>query len=456
DANCACTGTPLPSDCAGVLGGSALPGTACDDGDACTTNDAWDANCACIGDPVIVDASFDYAQSAYCETSGSVTPWAADPSGSYLGSTGLVIDPSDGTIDISASAPGMHFITHTIAGTCPAVSIDTLIIDTMPDPLWILPGSICAQQGPLDLGTLVLGTSGGAWNGAAVTGTTFDPSVGPGSYPVTYTVANGTCTADLEQLILVTPGPLANAGADTTICGTTVQLQALVLQAGGTWSGPAGCLFDDPTSSNTNVSVATSGTYTFLWTVGQAPCIAVDSVTVVFHEPGTSLFVDAGEDQELAVVTNTTLSGQTVPGAQVLWTRISGEGHLATPEQPVTDVLGLAPGTSTFVLTATLSGCSSSSDTVLITVLDVFVPHGFSPNGDGVNDRFEVTGIEAFPANELKVFDRWGRPVFAQRGYDNGWDGLGSNGVPLIDDTYFFVLNLDEERTYNGYLIIKR
>ncbi|HRH36977.1 MAG TPA: GEVED domain-containing protein, partial [Flavobacteriales bacterium] len=39
----------LPIDCLGVLGGTALPGTACNDGNACTSNDTWSAGCACAG-----------------------------------------------------------------------------------------------------------------------------------------------------------------------------------------------------------------------------------------------------------------------------------------------------------------------------------------------------------------------------------------------------------------------
>ncbi|MCB0792500.1 MAG: hypothetical protein KDB97_12070, partial [Flavobacteriales bacterium] len=43
---------PAVTDCEGVVGGSALPGTGCDDGDFLTVNDMWDANCVCTGDPV--------------------------------------------------------------------------------------------------------------------------------------------------------------------------------------------------------------------------------------------------------------------------------------------------------------------------------------------------------------------------------------------------------------------
>jgi hypothetical protein len=40
------------TDCAGVVGGSALPGTPCSDGDACTLNDTWNASCQCVGTPI--------------------------------------------------------------------------------------------------------------------------------------------------------------------------------------------------------------------------------------------------------------------------------------------------------------------------------------------------------------------------------------------------------------------
>ncbi|MBK9701704.1 MAG: hypothetical protein IPO79_16905 [Flavobacteriales bacterium] len=56
DANCVCAGQPI--DCLGVPGGSALSGTACNDGNANTGNDTWDANCCvhagdadCLGVP---------------------------------------------------------------------------------------------------------------------------------------------------------------------------------------------------------------------------------------------------------------------------------------------------------------------------------------------------------------------------------------------------------------------
>ena len=49
---CQCVGQ-LPADCLGVPGGNALPGTACNDGNACTTGDVWTSNCQCVGTPIV-------------------------------------------------------------------------------------------------------------------------------------------------------------------------------------------------------------------------------------------------------------------------------------------------------------------------------------------------------------------------------------------------------------------
>ncbi|MBK7271240.1 MAG: gliding motility-associated C-terminal domain-containing protein [Flavobacteriales bacterium] len=300
------------------------------------------------------------------------------------------------------------------------------------------------------------GDVGGTWQGNGVTGSMFDPAVGLGAHELTYTVILGTCTTSVSQTVLVNPGPHADAGPDTTVCGLVAQVHAVLLQAGGVWSGPPSLAISNPSDPSAWVTASIPGTHTLLWTVGTAPCIATDSIHITFHDPNEPIWVSAGDDQYLAVFTATQLHGQGSDGATFLWTVITGTGSPTDPSDVASDITGLSMGENTLVLTASIDGCGFTTDTVTITVQDLFIPQGFSPNGDGVNDRFEITGIEAYPGNDLKVFDRWGRPVLAQKNYDNSWDGRARNGVPLLDDTYFYVLNLSEGLTYNGYLIIKR
>ena len=94
-----------------------------------------------------------------------------------------------------------------------------------------------------------------------------------------------------------------------------------------------------------------------------------------------------------------------------------------------------------------------------------------SPNGDGLNDFFEIRGISGFPDNQVKIFNRWGVLVWETMGYDelnNVFRGISDGrstirrNEELPSGTYFYILtftgeNLPEgKRTYQGYLYINR
>ncbi|MBC8984409.1 gliding motility-associated C-terminal domain-containing protein [Pedobacter sp. N36a] len=79
-----------------------------------------------------------------------------------------------------------------------------------------------------------------------------------------------------------------------------------------------------------------------------------------------------------------------------------------------------------------------------------------TPNGDGKNDTWIVKNIQLYPNNELKIFDREGRVVFSMFGYDNSWDGM-FNGIPLQEDTYYYILTLDSGKgKKTGFISIVR
>ena len=69
-----------------------------------------------------------------------------------------------------------------------------------------------------------------------------------------------------------------------------------------------------------------------------------------------------------------------------------------------------------------------------------------TPNGDGLNDIWVIKNMHLYPNNELNIFDRDGRVVFKMYSYDNTWDGM-SNGNPLPEGTYYYVLSIDSGKT---------
>ena len=82
---------------------------------------------------------------------------------------------------------------------------------------------------------------------------------------------------------------------------------------------------------------------------------------------------------------------------------------------------------------------------------------GFSPNGDDVNDGFQILGVENFPDNELCIFNRWGNQVLNVKGYTNDDPWFGTwNGRDLPDGTYFYVFDNGAGQQYSGYVQIQR
>lgn len=99
-------------------------------------------------------------------------------------------------------------------------------------------------------------------------------------------------------------------------------------------------------------------------------------------------------------------------------------------------------------LQATLKGCEIKGSIEIYSSIEI--PSAFSPNGDGINEMWEISGLEYFPNTEIKIFNRWGNFVFSSSDYQNDWDG---GGLPV--GTYYFILEQqDLEKSISGVITI--
>jgi gliding motility-associated-like protein len=99
--------------------------------------------------------------------------------------------------------------------------------------------------------------------------------------------------------------------------------------------------------------------------------------------------------------------------------------------------------------------CPASSDEVTVHVKPFSVPNAMSPNNDGKNDVFHITGLENYTSVKLTVFNRWGAVVFADDDYQNNWAGTNQDGARLSDDTYYYILEITGLKNYTGFILIK-
>ncbi|HJW18003.1 MAG TPA: gliding motility-associated C-terminal domain-containing protein, partial [Flavisolibacter sp.] len=124
----------------------------------------------------------------------------------------------------------------------------------------------------------------------------------------------------------------------------------------------------------------------------------------------------------------------------------NGISYAWSPVQGLNDPSLAQPTTTTAVdLEYTLVGTSadlcSDSDKVMVTVLKKpMIPNTFSPNGDGIHDRWEIRYLESYPGAVVEIFNRYGQTVFKTVGYNKPWDGT-LKGSPLPAGTYYYIID---------------
>ncbi|GAB3901684.1 gliding motility-associated C-terminal domain-containing protein [Spirosoma agri] len=95
---------------------------------------------------------------------------------------------------------------------------------------------------------------------------------------------------------------------------------------------------------------------------------------------------------------------------------------------------------------AVCNGLGSANTTELM------IPEGFSPNGDGLNDRFILYNIGALKAS-LTVYNLSGAIVYTNDNYQNDWDGQ-SDGAVVASGTYFYNVRLSDGRSFQRSMTI--
>lgn len=113
-------------------------------------------------------------------------------------------------------------------------------------------------------------------------------------------------------------------------------------------------------------------------------------------------------------------------------------------------------GEDSFEYEVTDENSLTDTATVYITVTPrgLRIPNTFTPNGDGINDVFEIEGIEGFDRVEVTIINRWGNEVYRNVNYQNDW-----GGGDLSQGTYYYQITTykgADTRVYTSWLLLKR
>jgi gliding motility-associated-like protein len=101
------------------------------------------------------------------------------------------------------------------------------------------------------------------------------------------------------------------------------------------------------------------------------------------------------------------------------------------------------------------SGCVAIDNVTVHVDLDIKIPNTFSPNGDGVNDLWQIQGLLGSSDADITVFNRNGQQVYYSKGYPKAWDGKLKN-TNLPSGMYYYTIDTHSQtRTiYSGSLLI--
>ncbi len=249
-----------------------------------------------------------------------------------------------------------------------------------------------------------------------------------GIYNVTITNICGTVFDEAE--LTVNPLPQISARADTTICNTdTVALNA-VGEGNITWSNGV--------SQQENFTPESTQTYIVTATLPTS-CQAIDEVTIVVNPLPEITYVDT--------TVNGVMNLQTFSDAEPL------QFTLNAKDKPNGTFTNLETGEYIITITDD-NGCMIKTVIDLFVEIPLVIPSIFTPNGDGINDTWEIEGLFQFPHGRVYIMDRFGKTIAEYNGEDRGWDGT-YNGNPVEPDTYWYVIEV-RERHYKGSITIRR
>lgn len=376
---------------------------------------------------------------------GGTTPYTfAITGGSYQATNYINVGP--GTYDVSVKdANGCSFpINGVVVGLT-----NNLTYTPMVDP-----APICESNSvPLQL---ITNATQFTWTnaGSLSSGTIANPVAKPSAttlYSVTATL--GRCTINDDVLVSIMPAPIPDAGPPGDICyGKTYQLQG----SGGityAWS-PSTFL------SNTNVSnpiVTPDKTITYTLSVVDAngcSSLITDQVTVNVVPPikvtvyPADTIVYAGSQIPMLATSAAT---------DYTWSTSTGFTGLDNPY--IANPIATAPladgSVVVYKVTATTSAGCRGDAYARIQVYkgpDIYMVTGFTPNGDGKNDKFIPFPVGIKEIKYFKVMNRWGEIIFATTELNNGWDGKYRN-VEQPSGVYVWMV---EGLTMDNKLITKK
>jgi hypothetical protein len=338
-------------------------------------------------------ATYNISSLTQCESGTDITCTVTGTPGGTFSATpgGLSLTAGTGTIDVSASTPGVYSFIYTTPGPCTAVSVPVNItINADDDPSFTYSSASECTNGT-DITATITGTGGGTFSAVpggglslnAVTGDIDVSASTPGVYTVTYTTT-GICPANsnLGVTIIALDDPTFSVSSASQCQNGTDITAGISGTPGGTFSAVPAGLSLNVVTGDIDVSASTAGAYTLMYTTaGACPDFSTQAVTIVANDNPAWSYSSVSECQSgadmIATITGTAGGTFSVVGGSATVNAVTGFIDVSTSGTGVSTIRYTTPGPCTEVLDiiitilvdddpnfslSSLAACNNSSD----------------------------------------------------------------------------------------------
>ncbi len=184
-------------------------------------------------------------------------------------------------------------------------------------------------------------------------------------------------------------------------------------------------------------------------------CYLLCPQTVTIASPVFHVYtfpIDAGADMHITAGESAQLQGTTTASIY------SWSPDFLLTSASILNPVAVPTTTTTYTLSATQNGCTNFDEMTVFVGKDLTIPTTFSPNNDGINDVWEIVGIENYPDNFVTIYDRWGQEIFQKSGYSyaKAWKGETKHDKDVSSSVYFYILELHDaaNRTFKGTVTV--
>ncbi len=336
------------------------------------------------------------------------------------------------------------FIVHIWDSINPGGAYDTICIHVLPVPTsdFIISDTNICEYDSIDITYSGNGTSNAIYtwdinNQAYNNQGPFSFLFSPGVFTAKLIVNQGGCiSSQTTHSIHVNPKPMLSFSPDIY-----EGCEPLTVNFNN-YSSPANSSFNWDFGDNDSTTVVSpthtytnSGIYTVsLDATSQEGCYDTMSITNLIHvypKPIAKFYVDPAVtniDNPIIQFTDMSVGAYT-------WFWDFSDGGTSTDEN-VSYTFSSFGEFETWLIVTSDKGCVDSTYlTVRVIVDKIEIPNIITPNGDGINDRFEIKNIDKLESSTLLIYNRWGKKIYESSNYQNNWDGADAP-----DGVYFYII----------------